>query len=301
MQPQGIISAIITPFSQDGETINEKTLRQLIESGIASGLNGIVPCGGTGEFATLSFTERQKIVEISIEQAAGRMAIMAQTGANSTREAVLHAKHAASMGAHAIMPATPYYETIDFDSIRRYFHDIASATDLPICLYNFPAAMGVYYNIERIQILMEEIPSIRFIKDSSADFALLDCLVNEGLGIKVFVGEDILTFPAFLQGCEGVINGTANFLAPAFVQMLMASKTGQTDQLMTIWRQINPLISAIIGSGHYNGAVKAATAALGFDVGAIRAPYNILSQTKIAHIQALVRQVDGNLLNKPPM
>jgi len=243
MHPHGIVSAIITPFSKDGESVNEPELRALVESGISSGLGGIVPCGGTGEFATLSPDERRRVVEVVVEQTSKRTSVMAQIGANSTREAVAHARHAASVGADAIMLATPYYEAIDFESIRRYFHDIASATDLPICIYNFPPAMGIRYDVERLQTLVADVPNIMFMKDSSGDFALLDSLINSGTGVKLFAGEDVLVFPAFLQGCAGVINGAANFLTPAFVKMLDASNEGRLDDVMTVWRQINPVIS----------------------------------------------------------
>ena len=298
MTLDGIVSAIITPFSQDGEAVNESELRALVDSGIKSGLGGIVPCGGTGEFATMPPDERRKVVEIVVHQAAGRTSVMAQIGATSTREAVAHAKHAAATGADAIMLATPYYESIDFEGVRRYFHDIAAATDLPICIYNFPPAMGIRYDAGRVQTLAGEIPKIKFMKDSSGDFGLMDSLLNSGTDIKIFAGEDILTFPALLQGCAGVINGAANFLAPAFLKMLNAAKKRQVDEVLEVWRQINPAISAIIG-GHYNGGIKAAVAALGFDVGPVRAPYNVLPREAFNRIQSLVKAIDPALLNTP--
>ena len=298
MQPNGIISAIITPFTPDGESVHESELRAVVESGITSGLGGIVPCGGTGEFATMAPDERRRVVEIVVEQASKRTAVMAQVGANSTREAAAHARHAAAAGADAIMLATPYYESIDFDGVRRYFHDVAAASDLPICIYNFPPAMGIRYDAERVRMLAEEIPAIRFMKDSSGDFALLDSLINSGTGVQLFAGEDILAFPAFLQGCAGVINGAANFLTPAFVRMLDASRAGNFEDVMQVWRKINPLISEVI-SGHYNGGVKAAVAALGFDTGPIRAPYDSLSPEKAGRIHAIVKSMDPALLNTP--
>jgi 4-hydroxy-tetrahydrodipicolinate synthase len=298
MELNGIISAIITPFSDDGEKVNEAELKSLVESGVQSGLGGIVPCGGTGEFATLLPEERKRVVEVVVEAAKGRTAVMAQVGANSTREAVVYAKHAQTVGADAIMLATPYYESLDFEAVRRYFHDIAAATTLPICIYNFPPAMGIRYDAERVSILASEIESVKFMKDSSGDFALLDSLLNRGTGVKLFAGEDVLAFPALLQGCAGVINGAANFLAPAFARMLAASNRGDANEVISIWREINPLISGIIG-GHYNSGIKAAVAALGFDVGPIRAPYNTLPKEQYARVQALVHATNPTLLNTP--
>lgn len=297
MEPSGIISAIITPFSPDGESINESELRALVDSGVASGLNGFVPCGGTGEFAALALEERRRVVEIVVEQTDGRAAVVAQVGATSTREAVAHAKHAEAAGADAIMLATPYYEHISFDGVRRYFSDVAAATKLPICIYNFPPAMGIAYDPDRVTTLMQEIRTVKFIKDSSGDFGLLNALVTGKTGIKVFAGEDILVVPSFVRGCAGVINGSANFIAPALVKMFAAAKAGDLELLRRMWNQVDPLVSAVIG-GHYNSGVKAACRALGFETGPVRAPYNEATQSRTEFIQQIVKNIDSSLLNR---
>ncbi|GBR52417.1 dihydrodipicolinate synthase [Neokomagataea thailandica NBRC 106555] len=297
MELNGIVSAVITPFSSDGESVNEAELRAIVESGVLSGLGGFVPCGGTGEFATLSFDERQKVTEICIEQAAGRSAVMAQVGACSTREAIAHAKHAQAAGADAMMLATPYYEGISFEGVRRFYHDIAAAVSLPICIYNFPPSMGVAYDPDRVAQLMEEIPSVKYIKDSSGDFGLLNALVTGSTGVKVFAGEDILIVPSFTQGCAGVINGSANFIAPACVKMFDAAKKGDFETLRSVWDSVNPLVRAVI-SDHYNGGVKAAVAALGFATGPIRKPYDELPAERFALIQDIISKMDPSLLNR---
>ena len=299
MKVAGIISAIVTPFSPDGESVNEPELRKLVDSAVASGLGGFVPCGGTGEFATLSFEERRRVVEVVVEQAAGRAAVIAQVGGTSTRDARSHAKHAETVGADAIMLATPYYEPIGFAAVRRYFHDVASATALPICIYNYPAAMGVRYDADTVALLMEEISTIRFIKDSGGDFGLLNALVTGTTGIKVFAGDDLLTVPSFVQGCAGVINGSANFIGPALVRMFTAAADGDLALLRTLWNQVNPLVSAVC-AGHYNSGVKAACAALGFAVGPIRAPYQELTPERDQAIKQLVRRIDRGLMNVAP-
>lgn len=297
MQLTGIVSAIITPFGDGGETVNHSELKALVESGVRSGLGGIVPCGGTGEFATLSYEERQKVVETCVAAATGRVAVMAQVGGCSTREAVGHARHAKAVGADAMMLATPYYEGIGFDAVRRYFSDVAAASDLPICVYNFPPAMGIHYDVDRMLTLVQEIPSIAYMKDSSGDFALFDALSAANLGIGLFPGEDALAFPGFLKGAAGAINGAANFVGPAMAKMFTAANKGDANEVMAIWRGINPLVSAVIHSGHYNGGVKAACAALGFATGPIRKPYDILPQSAIDAVTAAVRATDPALMN----
>src|SRR5437899_749143 len=115
MALKGVLSAIVTPFTDDGEQIDETKLRKLIDQNIADGVDGFVPAGGTGEFSVLSHQERLKLVEIVIEQAAGRVAVLAHTGATSSREAITLSKHAERAGATAVMLATPYYEPIGFE------------------------------------------------------------------------------------------------------------------------------------------------------------------------------------------
>lgn len=295
MLREGVVSAIITPFVADGSSINRQVLSKLVESGIRSGLDGFVPAGGTGEFATLTVDERREVVELVCSQSAGRAKVIAQVGSTSTREAVSLARHAESVGANAIMLATPYYESISFDQVRAYYRDVASATSLPICIYNFPPAMGVRYTEDMVRTLAEEIESVKLIKDSSGDFHFLNDLIEHQDKVSVFCGEDILAGPAFQRGA-GIIVGSTNFCAPAMVKLNRSAKAKDYKTFVETWDAIVPLILAVIG-GHYNGGVKAVCRELGFNVGPIRAPYDDLSNDRLQRIKQAVVQTDRSLLN----
>jgi 4-hydroxy-tetrahydrodipicolinate synthase len=138
----GIYSAMVTPFAADGD-INEPALRAFIDQGIADGLAGVVVNGGTGEFATLTNAERRRVLEVTADQAAGRFAVIAQTGATSTREAIELSQHAEAHGAVALMLATPYYEPLTFDNVLPYFIDDAADGFLGECGSGAPTSRPV--------------------------------------------------------------------------------------------------------------------------------------------------------------
>jgi 4-hydroxy-tetrahydrodipicolinate synthase len=293
----GIISAMVTPFTEDGEKVLEDSLAVLIEQGIDDGLSGFVPCGGTGEFPALSEGERRALVEATCSQVAGRAKVIAQVGAPSTRAAVANARHAEQAGADAIMVATPYYEPLDLDGAFRYLEKVAASTSLPICVYNHPPAMGVTWGRDSLARIKDLIPTVELIKDSSGDFASLTSLLLDPVpGVDVFCGEDILVPPAILTGRAGAIVGAANFLAPGFVALYRAGQAGDAGKAHEIWQGILPLINAVV-SGPYNGSVKAVCSILGLPVGPIREPYRTLAPSAVAALKTVVDATDPAYLS----
>ncbi|RFB76514.1 dihydrodipicolinate synthase family protein [Methylovirgula sp. 4M-Z18] len=272
MTLKGVLSAIVTPFTADGEKIDEAALRALVDQNIADGVDGFVPAGGTGEFSVLSHQERLRLVEVVVEQTAGRAAVLAHTGATSSREAIAFSKHAERVGATAIMLATPYYEPIGFDEAFAYYAAVADATSLPICAYNFPPATGLHLDVDFLLKLAREIPQVEFVKDSSANITQMNTLIAEhSLEITFFNGEDVLMLPALALKAPGMVMGIANFMAPVLAKLQKASESGDDQALVSIWREINPIIRTL-GSGRYNSGVKAACEILGLKVGPVRAP-----------------------------
>ncbi len=295
MDLSGIISAIVTPFSPDGEAVDRRVLKALTEAGIKGGLNGILPCGGTGEFSAMNNDERRSVLEVVLEQAGGRIPVVAQIGANSTREAVELARHAERAGAAALMLATPSYEPIDAEQVTRFFGSIAAVTDLPLCIYNYPAAMGVRYDEATVAELVRAIPTIRYLKDSSGDLGTMVKLASGSPRIGVFCGDDLMVLPALLQGCSGLINGAANFLSPAMARMAEAARGKDFVRLIDIWSQIEPLVTEV-SRGHYNSNIKIACEILGFAVGPTRKPYGGRSPDRVEAIRAAVSRLDPDTL-----
>ena len=298
MNFDGIVSALVTPFTEDGEKVDESVLAALVEQGVADGLAGFVPCGGTGEFATLSDDERRLVVEVTCAQVQGRSKVIAQVGAPSTRAAVAFAEHAEASGADAVMIATPYYEPITMDQVFSYLKDVASSISLPVCIYNFPPAMSVTWNRDSLSRIKAEIPNVSIVKDSSGDFSSLTAIAQHPVvGVANMVGEDVLVGPALLLGVDGAIVGSGNFLAPALVAMHQAARAGDPARVTLIWNAVTPLISAVVQSGSYNGAVKAACEVLGFPVGPIRKPYTTLEPQGVQRLRTVIESTERALLS----
>ncbi|SDD28480.1 dihydrodipicolinate synthase family protein [Paraburkholderia lycopersici] len=297
MALRGVLSAIVTPFDNHGE-IDEAALRALVDQGIEDGVDGFVPAGGTGEFSVLSHQERIKLVDVVVEQTAGRATVLAHTGATSSREAIELSRHAERAGATAIMLATPYYERIGYEEAFAYYAAVAEATSLPICAYNFPPSTGLHLNVNFLVRLATEIPQVKYVKDSSADIGQMNALLYDHADkITFFNGEDIIMLPALTLGAPGMVMGIANFAAPALALLFKASQAKDDATIASIWRQINPLIR-VLGQASYNSGVKAACELLGLRVGSVRAPVPAYTQPQLAALKNALAKIDPALLTK---
>ena len=139
---RGVLSAMCTPFTADGGHVDEAALRDLSEGTIKAGVHGLIPCGSTGEFATLSPEERKRVTEVVLDQARGRVPVAPHVGSTSTAVAVDLARHAERAGADAVMAVNPYYEPLSPDELHGYFRDISDAVNIPIMIYNLPGGTG---------------------------------------------------------------------------------------------------------------------------------------------------------------
>ena len=170
-----------------------------------------MPCGSTGEFSTLTRSERERVVEVVIEQTAGRIPVVPQTGATSTREAVELSRHAERLGADAIMVVAPYYEPFTIAETKRYYADVAGSVSIPVMAYNLPAATGINLTPQILGELISEVPNVKYVKDTSGDFTAAAQLIHEyGDAVSVFVGWDTLFLAALLEGAAGSVIGAAN-------------------------------------------------------------------------------------------
>ncbi|MEU1185978.1 4-hydroxy-tetrahydrodipicolinate synthase [Streptomyces sp. NPDC005820] len=286
-QLSGVLTALASPFAADGQ-LDEKTLRRLVDRSIDGGVDGVVACGSTGEFAAMTGAERRQVVETVVDQAAGRVPVVAQTGALSTREAVELSRHAQDAGASVLMVVTPYYEPLTLDETLRYLRTVADAVDIPIMLYNLPGATGVNLSPKTVGRLAREVENIQYIKDTSADMAQAGRLIhNHGDVISTFVGWDSLLLQAISEGAAGVMAGTANVMPAELVSIHRALREGDLDRARAEWARIYPLMDAIM-SAPFIPAVKAALNAAGFPVGEPREPVLALDAATTAGIASLV-------------
>jgi 4-hydroxy-tetrahydrodipicolinate synthase len=285
-QLRGVLTALATPFTADG-TIDEASLRILVNRSIAGGVHGVVACGSTGEFSTLSSSERRLVVEIVVDQVAGRVPVIAQTGATSTAEAVRLSRHAQSAGADVVMTVAPYYEPLTIDETLSYLRAVAGSVDIPVMLYNLPVATGVDLDPDTVGALAREVENIRYIKNTTVDMAQSARLIhNHGDVISTFVGWDSLLLSALAEGAAGVMAGTANVVPAELVAVYDAVSTGNLGQAREAWARVYPLIDAIMAQP-FIPAVKAGLAAVGFPVGKPREPVAELDPAAAARIAEL--------------
>lgn len=217
---QGSIVALVTPFKQ-GE-LDEKALRDLVEFHIAEGTNAIVPCGTTGESATLSHEEHCRVIEIVIDQAKKRVPVIAGAGSNSTKEAVFLTEHAKKSGADAVLSITPYYNKPTQAGLYQHFKTIAEQVDIPIVLYNVPGRTGVNMLPDTV-VELSKIKNIVGVKEASGSLDQAGAILQHtDDSFDVISGEDSLTFPMMAMGAKGVISVTANVAPKKIAQMCKA-------------------------------------------------------------------------------
>lgn len=216
----GAIVAIVTPF-KDG-MIDEKAYRDLINSVIAGGAEGIVPCGTTGESATLSHDEHERVIDITVAEVAKRVPVIAGTGSNSTDEAISLTRHAKQAGADAALLITPYYNKPTQKGLLAHFTAVAKACDIPLIPYNVPGRTGVNMTAATT-IALSAIDTIVGIKEASGDVMQI-AQIAKGVpeDFAVLSGDDGLTLPILAVGGTGVISVTAN-IAPALVAGMIQS------------------------------------------------------------------------------
>lgn len=236
----GAIVAVVTPFRQG--KVDEAGLRDLIEFQIANGTSGIVPCGTTGESPTLTHKEHERVVEVAIEQTAGRIPVIAGTGSNSTEEAISLTQHAKKAGADAALMISPYYNKPTQEGIYRHFEQVAKAVDIPIIVYNIPGRTGS--NMEPATIArLSRIDNIVGVKESSGSMKqITDVIALCADDFIVVSGEDYLTFPLMCVGGKGVISVVSNVAPKQMADLCKLFFEGRMEESRRLYYKILPLL-----------------------------------------------------------
>ena len=224
-QLTGAFTALITPF-RNGE-IDERALRELVEFQIGSGIDGLVPCGTTGESATMTEQEHAFVIETVIDQAAGRVPVIAGTGTNNTRVTIERTRHALHAGATAALVVVPYYNKPTQEGLIAHYTAIAEAVDLPLVLYNVPGRTGITMS-GATTIALSQIPTIAAIKEAAGNLDLVTEIVNETRDdFVVLSGDDSLTLPMISVGARGVISVLSNILPAEVTELTRLANAGQ--------------------------------------------------------------------------
>jgi 4-hydroxy-tetrahydrodipicolinate synthase len=278
----GVLPALITPFTDDGNAIDRAALAANIERLIDAGVAGLVPGGSTGEFTTLSHPERRELVEATVEAAAGRVPVVAGTGALSTRETVELSAHAEGAGAAAVMIVPPFYDALSWRELLGHYSAVADTIDIPIMYYNLPSATGLKLTAAQLR----ELP-VTCLKDTGGDAVAATELIQTD-GPALLNGWDTLTFAALAAGARAVVWGTASIIPEECVE-LHRLLIDDIDLLAAreLWSRLWPLCQFLEGHS-YPAAVKAACGLVGDNTGHVRAPLLPLDDAATSELSTLL-------------
>jgi 4-hydroxy-tetrahydrodipicolinate synthase len=288
---RGVFSAMATPFDASGE-IDEATLRTSVDRAVEAGVDGLAPCGSTGEFTSMSDDERKRVVELTIAAADGRIPVLVQTGALTTKSAVDHSRHAAESGAAGVFAIPPFYEALELDDIRGYYEAIAAVVDLPVGIYNLPQGSGVDLDPDWVGDLAREVEPISFIKDSTGNFGQIARLAaDHGDFLTVFNGDDTLLLPSLLAGADGSLIGALNLVPAECAALYDAHAAGNLEGAQETYRRILPVLRFLVSGPYYSAAVKAGLDALGLSAGSPRPPVLPLGGERLATLQGILSEI----------
>lgn len=285
---EGVIPALITPFSPDGSEVDLEAVGALVERCIAAGVSGLLPTGSTGEFTTLTNDERRRIVEGVIAAAAGRVPTIAATGALSTAETVALSVHAEEAGAAAVMIVPPFYTPLLWREVLAHFAAVADQISIPIMYYNLPSASGIDLTAERLREL-KEVAGVTTVKDTGGDAIAATAFLQAGDDLPTLLnGYDTLTFAALAAGVRGVVWGAASFIPGPCVELhRLLIDQGDLAAARELWARLWPICD-LLESTNYAAAVKAGCRHVGLSTGPVRAPLLDITPAESARLGDLI-------------
>lgn len=244
MQFKGAFTALVTPFRKG--CVDEDGYRQLIEWQVVQGIHGLVPCGTTGESATLSHEEHERVIEICIDQVKGRVPVLAGAGSNNTAEAIRLTHFAKDAGASGALLITPYYNKPTQEGLYRHFKAIAQAVNFPLVPYNVPGRTGCNLLPETIGRLAHEMPTIVGIKEATGNITQVsDVLEHCPDNFSVLSGDDFTVLPLLALGGRGVISVTSNIVPHQMAALYNATAAGDWEGARRIHFELMPLNRAL--------------------------------------------------------
>ena len=288
MQFFGALTALVTPFKNGA--VDEAAYREFIEFQISEGIHGLVPCGTTGESATLSHEEHERVIEICIDQVKGRVPVLAGAGSNNTIEAIRLTRFAQKAGADGALLITPYYNKPTQEGLYRHFKAIAEAVDMPLVPYNVPGRTGTNLLPATLSRLAHEFPNIVGVKEATGDMSQCSLIMEQcPKGFSLLSGDDFTALPLMSIGGSGVISVYANVM-PAMCRQIVADWLDGNHaralenhlrylQLMNdLFLEVNPI------------PVKAAMNMMGLDVGPMRLPLCEMGEANAATLRRTLEE-----------
>lgn len=292
---KGSMVALITPFKDD--ILDEAALKKLVEFHIKNKTSGLVPCGTTGESATLSLAEHERVIELVVETAAKRIPVIAGTGSNNTKEAIHLTRHAQAAGADAALLISPYYNRPTQKGLYLHFREIARSVELPLILYNIASRTAVNIEPETIARLASECKNIVGVKEASGN---LDQMSRVRLltpkNFLLIAGDDSLTLPILSIGGTGVISVVANIVPRDVAEMVKEFEQGNLKKAQQWHYKLLPLVKAVFLETNPI-CVKTAMELLGMCAPGLRLPLSPMDEKNLRKLRKAL--CDYGLLKRP--
>jgi 4-hydroxy-tetrahydrodipicolinate synthase len=285
---RGTITAIITPFKKDG-SIDEDALRRLVSFQEENGADAIVPCGSTGESATLSFDEHLRVVGIVVDQVK-KAKVIAGAGSNSTSEAISLSRRAAAAGADGILSISPYYNKPTQEGIFRHYKAITEAISVPLIVYNVPGRTAS--NIASDTMLrLAELPGIGGVKEASGDLQQIQRILDgRPRSLSVLSGDDPLTYQMMRMGCDGAISVASNCVPGRISKMISFCLSGKMNDALGIHTELSPLFAALFCETNPI-PIKYIMAKMGYGSGMLRLPLTELTDKNRTSVDGVLKSI----------
>ena len=282
MNFSGCMVALVTPFK--GNKVDWESLEGLVEFHIENGIHGIVPCGTTGESATLTHQEHNEVVEAVVKYVKKRVAVIAGTGSNSTQEAIDFTRSAEKAGADGALMISPYYNRPTQEGIYQHYKKVASEVHIPLIIYNIPSRTGSKIEPETLARLAE-VKNIAGVKEATGSIdQAIEVLRLCGGGLEVYSGEDSLTFSLMALGGKGVISTVANVAPREMSQLTRACFEGDWEKGRSIQFQLIPLIRSLFIETNPI-PVKTALSLMGKCRGDLRLPMTPMAEPNVKKLK----------------
>ncbi|SMH29085.1 4-hydroxy-tetrahydrodipicolinate synthase [Azospirillum agricola] len=267
---RGTYTVLITPFTADGGAVDVPALKRLVNWQIEQGIHGLIPLGSTGEFLSMTPEERAQVIEICVQESAGRVPVLIGTGAEWTRDAVAHAKEAERMGADGIMVIPPFYSSPTPDELFEHYRRIGEAISLPVMIYNNPATANVDLT-PPIVARLSEIDNVLYIKESTLEVTRVRDII-ELCGDRMTVFAGILGYESFWLGAQGWVAVCSNLIPRDSARLFeLVADHGDKEQALALYKKMLPIVRWV-GGHRYVAASKTGLGMMGLPVGNPRAP-----------------------------
>jgi 4-hydroxy-tetrahydrodipicolinate synthase len=288
---RGCATALVTPFTTTG-AVDEAALRRLIEHQIAGGVKLLVPCGTTGESATMTEAEDQQVIKLTIDTAKGRARVIAGTGSNSTAAAIEYSQQARTLGADAVLVVAPFYNKPTQAGLYAHFRAIAEAVgDLPVVIYNVPGRTSSNITSDTTLRLARDAENIVAVKEASGNLGqIMEILRGRPEGFRVLSGDDSFTFPMIALGADGLISVASNEAPDLMSQMVELALAGNWNEARQLHYRLLPLMDVnFIESSP--GPVKAALAMMGLIEESYRLPLVPIQEQSKVRVRSVLTEL----------